>query len=81
MIAYIRCRKIFAIYLEFSRAWGPRPFFRLKTCNGESIMDIPYGQIIITPGKILRSGNRVDWNEKRDRNTAAFTARTAEDRS
>jgi hypothetical protein len=81
MDIYIRCRQLFAVYLEFSRALGARPFFSLNTCNGESIMDIPYGQIIITPGKRLRAEAGKKGNEERDRQIAVAAARLTEDRS
>lgn len=49
MFAYFKCGKSAALYIEFSKNLGLRPFFRIKTCNGETVLDIPYGQLIFTP--------------------------------
>ena len=53
MYAYFRCGNLAALYLEFSKDLGHKPFFKIKACNGETIFDIPYGQVIFTPGRIL----------------------------
>lgn len=54
MFAYYKCGDLAAIYVEFSKSLGLQPFFGIKTCNEETVIDIPYGQIIFTPQKKLR---------------------------
>ncbi len=82
MFAYGKCGKYFAVYIEFSKELGIKPFFEFYTCNGETILDMPYGQIIITPQKILAAeteGRHGD--EKQDEQYSQAAACLAEDRS
>lgn len=78
MFGYIKCGKLFAVHVEFAKELGARPYFSLITCKGESIIDIPYGRIIITPGKILRAELGIDGNEKADCETVVSSPRISE---
>lgn len=81
MSLYIKYKTLFALYIEFTVQFALTPFFRIKTCKGETIIDIPYGQIIFTPGNKLRSEQgRPPCEEKQDQ-SAAYDARISENRS
>lgn len=83
MFAYLKCRRFAALYIEFSIELGLRPFFEIKTCNGETVFDIPYGQIIFTPAKSLRQESaktiRNEQTQHKNTNFHAPPARTAKD--
>jgi hypothetical protein len=79
MFAYVKYGKHFALYAEFSLAFGARPFFGLNTCNGETIVDIPYGQIILTGGSRLKAETESHDGEKQYKNISASSARITED--
>lgn len=51
MFAYLKCGKSAAIYFELSKNLGKHPIFSINSCNEETIINIPYGQIIFTPPK------------------------------
>lgn len=50
---YWRHKRLFAIYTEFSKALGSRPFFKCQRIHQELIVEIPYGCVIITPANRL----------------------------
>lgn len=54
MYVYFAPGKRFAFYVEVARELGCFPLFSLNFCKDESIIDIPYIQIIVTPGRLLR---------------------------
>ncbi|MCD8570661.1 MAG: hypothetical protein LRY76_03890 [Alphaproteobacteria bacterium] len=53
MKLHVRIAELFAVYGEWRKEYGRKPFFSIHACNGETIIDIPYGQIIFTPRRIL----------------------------
>lgn len=53
MNLYYRFKNHFAVYLEFKKDFGLQPWMKINTCNGETILDIPYGQVIFTTGAKL----------------------------
>ena len=55
MIAYMRCRQIFAVYAEISAQLGLKPFFKIERQRGEMILHIPYVEIIFTPSSVLKT--------------------------
>ncbi|MCK6418356.1 MAG: hypothetical protein L6Q57_05380 [Alphaproteobacteria bacterium] len=82
MDIYIRGGQFFALYLEICRDFGSRPFFRLETCDKETIIQLPYAQIIWTPGACLKDealnrGNNA--NGPCAQTFSAHRARAAED--
>ena len=50
MITYIKLGKIRGISIELKKDFGLKPFFRKNTFHHETIVDIPYIQIIYTSG-------------------------------
>jgi hypothetical protein len=78
MFAYVKYGKRFAVYAEASKELGMRPIFRLNTCNGETILNLPYAQVILTPGRKLKAGPEND-GEKQDKNFPPPSERTPED--
>lgn len=50
MITYIKLGKIRGLSVEFKNEFGSRPFFQKNTFHHETILDIPYVQIIYTSG-------------------------------
>jgi hypothetical protein len=79
MFAYVKYGKHFALYAELSLAFGVRPFFGFNTCNGETILDIPYGQIILTGGARLKAETESHDSEEQYKDIPAPSARIAED--
>jgi hypothetical protein len=49
MFAYFSNRYTGAIYLEFKKELGAQPVFAVNNCMGETVIDLPFVQIIITP--------------------------------
>jgi hypothetical protein len=80
MIGYTRFGDLFAVYTEISRDMGPHPFFSLNSCNGETIISLPYAEIILTPGEILKAEKRGRENENGTRTLSEPAARAPEDR-
>ena len=79
MFAYVKYGKHFALYAELSKELGARPFFEFNTCNGETIIDIPYGQLILTSGKKLKAEAESHDGQKEHQGLPDSSARTAED--
>lgn len=50
MTYYIKLGRIRGISIELNRELGSRPFFQKNTFHHETILDIPYVQIIYTSG-------------------------------
>lgn len=50
MIAYIKLGKVRGLSVEINRELGSSPFFQKNTFHHETIVDIPYVQIIYTSG-------------------------------
>lgn len=72
MDLYYRFGNRFAVFLELSKQLGPTPFLQIKTCKGEIILDIPYGQFILTaPSKLaaLNNDNRHVTNHDQQQHT------------
>ena len=78
MFAYVKYGKRFAVYAEASKQLGIRPFFRLNTCNGETIFNFPYVQVILTPGEKLKAGPEND-GEDQDQDSPPSSEGTSED--
>ncbi len=82
---YWRYNRLFAIYAEFSKALGPRPYWKYRRIHQELIIEIPYGYVIITSASrllgehsALKYGQKhgIRKNEKRDRRLSTTSART-----
>ena len=76
MNCYWRFKRLFAVYIEFSKEFGCSPFLRIKNIKNELIVEIPYGYVIITPRTILlnehpayqqKREDGMSIHEKRDR--------------
>lgn len=89
MQLYWRYKRLFAYYMEFSKAFGPTPMLNIKKVNHELIIEIPYGCVIITHAKKLRSEHlallamdtqRMSKHEKRNRRFPGIASRTTENR-
>jgi hypothetical protein len=52
---YLPLCRLGAIYVEWSRHHSPLPLFEKNSCNGETIIDIPYCRVIFTPERLLGS--------------------------
>ncbi len=81
MTGYMRCSYLFALHIELSNKLGMLPFFNLETCNGETIMTFPFGEIIITPRTILLSERLLEQehisHEKRNKAVSTSVTRIA----
>jgi hypothetical protein len=65
MKLYVRYKYIGAAYIELNKEFGAAPLYGINSCNGETIIDIPYGQIILTPPAVLKrnSGRAMNDND------------------
>lgn len=79
MFAYFKYEKRFAVYAELSYALGLRPFFEINTCNGETIVNIPYGQIILTPAERLMAETESHNETRQTENISSPPTGIAED--
>lgn len=66
MYIYAGYRYLGAIYVECNKAFGRTPLIMIESCNGETIVNIPYVQMIITPRKVMRH-NEGTHNERSKR--------------
>jgi hypothetical protein len=48
MMTYIKLGKVRALFIEIKKDFGTKPFFQKNTFHHETIVDIPYVQIIYT---------------------------------
>ncbi len=85
MMFYFCFGKAFAMSVEFNKEFGATPLLHKNTCKGETILDIPFGQIIYTPPNVLAvknglNGTDTDTNETGTPSIHASSARTAENR-
>jgi hypothetical protein len=81
MYVYKKFGKFFAAYIEISKDLGAAPAFGIKACNGETLIDIPYGQIILTPRSVLRCEQGFKENERpKYKCISEVTARVAKNR-
>lgn len=51
MITYIKLGKVRGLSIELGKDLGSKPIFKKNTFHYETIIDIPYGQIIYTSEK------------------------------
>ena len=51
MIIYIKLGKTRGLSFELNINFGLKPFFRKNSLHGETIIDIPWAQIIFTSGR------------------------------
>jgi hypothetical protein len=51
MITYLKLGRVRGLSLELKKDFGSRPFFQKNTFHYETIIDIPYVQIMYTSGK------------------------------
>lgn len=79
MFAYCKYGKHFAFYAELSKALGPKPFLKLNTCKGETVLNIPYGQIILTGGAKLKAETEYHDGRKQYTEISQSPARVAKD--
>jgi hypothetical protein len=78
MYIYGKCGNVFALYLELSPALGKTPWLDINTCNNETIIDIPYGQIILTTrAALLGETGSVNRYEQRNGKISSHPARNA----
>ncbi len=67
MNTYFKHTKLGAIYAELSKELGIKPFFVIKHCNSETIIHMPYMNIIITPRAALHDEKRSIKHEHKDK--------------
>ncbi len=79
MNVYIAPCRLFAVYLEVNRELGVFPLFSFDTCKGEIIINAPYMEIIVTPGRLLKEATGSE-NETGTGGPAPPSQRVAENR-
>lgn len=60
---YIRLGKVRGMTVEFSRAFSALPMFKKTSFRYETILDMPYVQIIFTSGNWTPPGRAANGNE------------------
>jgi len=69
MNLYYRFKNRFAVYLEFQKDYGAQTWIKINTCNRETILDIPYGQVILTTASKLEGEHaQRNYQNKRSAN-------------
>lgn len=58
MIHYIKLGKTRGLCIEINKNFGMTPFWRINSLQGETIIDIPYVQIIYTSGRWIPQKRR-----------------------
>lgn len=58
MVLYLPFCNFFALYIEFNFLFGIKPLYSKEKFKGETIIYIPYGQIIYTPSRVLKEKPR-----------------------
>lgn len=83
MINYIKLGKIRAMSVELNRDLGLKPFFEKNSFHHETIIDIPYVQIIYTHAKwcakkrvTIRSADNVNKETKQVTKSSKRTNRS-----
>ena len=66
----------FQIYIEFNIKFGATPIFLIEDFKNETIIHMPYIQIIYTPRKSIKG----EHHEKRIRHSARGFAQTPKDK-
>lgn len=51
MIYYLKLGKVRGLSVEINKSFGSKPIFRKNSLQDETIVDIPFGQIIYTSGR------------------------------
>lgn len=52
-MCYLRVGRLGAIHCEWARDYTAWPLFRMTACDAETIIDMPFCRIILTPGRLL----------------------------
>lgn len=66
MIMYYRWRRKFAVYCEISRELSLWPLFSVDTCNQETVIDMPWMHVIVTPRCCLEKEKHLAVQEQND---------------
>lgn len=80
MILYVKLGNVRAVTVEWNKEFGRGPLFKRTSYHCETIVDMPYTQLIITNGKwtpIRRAANDKQKNEQ----TAKYLDGTDRNRS
>ena len=75
MIIYVRLGLVRAVTVELNKEFGGLPFYKRKSYHCETIVDMPYTQIIFTSGKWTPT-RRAANDEQKTIKTAIDPART-----
>lgn len=80
MIIYLKLGKVRSISVEWNKDFGVIPCYRRTSYHCETIVDMPYTQLILTSGKwtpLRRAAN----DKQKDEKTAEYSGGTYLDRS
>lgn len=72
MMIFIRLGCVRALNIEFNRDFGIWPFYKKTSYRCETILDMPYTQVIFTSGKwtpLRRASNDTEKTEQTARDT------------
>lgn len=73
MMAYFKLQGLCALYFECNKELTKHPFFAMRVCKGETIIDMPYCRMVYTPAPqiAMTTGSRIDDDD--DTNKTFFT--------
>ncbi len=67
MMLYIKLGRVRAVTVEFNKEFGFMPFYKKTSYRCETILDVPYSQLIFTSGKwtpLRRASNDTEKTEQ-----------------
>lgn len=64
MLIYLKLGKVRGLTIEIRKDFGRKPFFVKKSCDFETIIDIPYTQFVYTPSNWNPIGKASNGNNK-----------------
>lgn len=82
MIFYIKLGKVRAVSVEFNREFAATPLFKKTSFRCETILDMPYTQLVFTSGKwsplkqVMRCVANDDNETVKTRKTAKYPSGT-----
>jgi hypothetical protein len=80
MIIYVKMGKVRSMSLEWNREFGGLPLFKQTSYHCETIVDMPYTQIILTSGKWTPTRRAANDKQKVEE-TSEYSSGTDRDRS
>jgi len=72
MLIYIKLGKVRGLAVEIQKEFGRKPFFLKKSFDTETIIDIPYTQLVYTPSNWYPIRKASNGNNKTGQASKSF---------